>query len=568
MTFKNLRSPNSEIMEISEDFVKLFRQNKFNKMQWSKEETPIKDSRKYREEMYSKYILRFSNALLLALRKSVFGCYLNSLNPQQNQDTDLNENKLAITEYIIRNLKEKEVKRFQEKNYLFEDTMKVLRKIIKYNGSVDLEYLMRNMRTLRITDFYVTHMDESVKSFLDLQFLILAGNNLRDLPGEFLPKNLIFLELYDNFMENFEHFVKKAPKTILHLGFSRNNLDDNSSYHLLAGSNNFLKLSSLDLSENDIYNLRSVLAELRGMMGLRALQLEGNPCYVVPNYKSTVLKYFPKLVYLDNIEIMQEDRQVENDKQVEAAEPQIVFLCYRIMGLQHPPKDAKNNQTIHIEFNLPLLETVHTEKVAAEKSFNIPDKSEKESQTPKKEKLQKVKESGSGTNKSSKKSKISKQKSPYERSNEYDPDFEENSFSFKTARMPWNAVIEFPPVFIESPEHDLRAIRDTFRSRVEVRVVYLKTTHASKSKPKKEKQSAKSKPASNIQKNVQVEDSEETILKKITLYRFNCDLKNIGWSDETIDYHWADHPQIGMDAIRMDGCLKVAKFKCYSMFVI
>ncbi|XP_074040224.1 uncharacterized protein isoform X3 [Leptinotarsa decemlineata] len=496
MTFKNLRSPNSEIMEISEDFVKLFRQNKFNKMQWSKEETPIKDSRKYREEMYSKYILRFSNALLLALRKSVFGCYLNSLNPQQNQDTDLNENKLAITEYIIRNLKEKEVKRFQEKNYLFEDTMKVLRKIIKYNGSVDLEYLMRNMRTLRITDFYVTHMDESVKSFLDLQFLILAGNNLRDLPGEFLPKNLIFLELYDNFMENFEHFVKKAPKTILHLGFSRNNLDDNSSYHLLAGSNNFLKLSSLDLSENDIYNLRSVLAELRGMMGLRALQLEGNPCY------------------------------------------------------------AKNNQTIHIEFNLPLLETVHTEKVAAEKSFNIPDKSEKESQTPKKEKLQKVKESGSGTNKSSKKSKISKQKSPYERSNEYDPDFEENSFSFKTARMPWNAVIEFPPVFIESPEHDLRAIRDTFRSRVEVRVVYLKTTHASKSKPKKEKQSAKSKPASNIQKNVQVEDSEETILKKITLYRFNCDLKNIGWSDETIDYHWADHPQIGMDAIRMDGCLK------------
>lgn len=68
----------------------------------------------------------------------------------------------------------------------------------------------------------------------------------------------------------------------------------------------------------------------------------------------------------------------------------------------------------------------------------------------------------------------SKKSNPYSKPNEYDPVVEENNFYFKTDRVPWEKIMMFPPVVIESPERDLGCTRDTFRSAVNVRVVYLK----------------------------------------------------------------------------------------------
>ena len=53
------------------------------------------------------------------------------------------------------------------------------------------------------------------------------------------------------------------------------------------------------------------------------------------------------------------------------------------------------------------------------------------------------------------------------------------------------------------------------------------------------------------------EDPKEVILKKVTLATFYCDLKSINWSDSTMDFYWADHPDIGERAIRINGSLRV-----------
>lgn len=49
----------------------------------------------------------------------------------------------------------------------------------------------------------------------------------------------------------------------------------------------------------------------------------------------------------------------------------------------------------------------------------------------------------------------------------------------------------------------------------------------------------------------------ETILKKVTLANFYCELYNVNWSDKTIDFYWADHPKANPKAIPVEGSLRV-----------
>lgn len=67
--------------------------------------------------------------------------------------------------------------------------------------------------------------------------------------------------------------------------------------------------------------------------------------------------------------------------------------------------------------------------------------------------------------------KSGKGASPYDAPNEYG----RASNCFKTSRAPYSKIISFPEVLtVESPKQHLRDVRDTFRSKVNVRLVYLK----------------------------------------------------------------------------------------------
>lgn len=55
------------------------------------------------------------------------------------------------------------------------------------------------------------------------------------------------------------------------------------------------------------------------------------------------------------------------------------------------------------------------------------------------------------------------------------------------------------------------------------------------------------------------------IFKKITICSFKCNLEPVNWSDDTVDYYWADHVDVGEKAIKVDGCLKVGKQYVYEL---
>lgn len=73
--------------------------------------------------------------------------------------------------------------------------------------------------------------------------------------------------------------------------------------------------------------------------------------------------------------------------------------------------------------------------------------------------------------------KQKKKWSPYDNSDESKLVIEEDNPSFKTVKMPWSRILEFPPVYIESPGGNHTLIRDTLRSCVTVKVVYLKVIY-------------------------------------------------------------------------------------------
>lgn len=77
----------------------------------------------------------------------------------------------------------------------------------------------------------------------------------------------------------------------------------------------------------------------------------------------------------------------------------------------------------------------------------------------------------------------------------------------------------------------LTHLRDTFRSIIPVRLVYLK-----------------------------IEPKKKEILKKLTIASFHCPLSSPNWSEKFQDFYWADHPDVGVTAQRVDGSLQAVQY--------
>lgn len=59
------------------------------------------------------------------------------------------------------------------------------------------------------------------------------------------------------------------------------------------------------------------------------------------------------------------------------------------------------------------------------------------------------------------------------------------------------------------------------------------------------------------------EEPQEVISKRVTLASFTCQLSCVNWSDETIDFHWENHPKCAREAILIEGSLKVRSSSLY-----
>ncbi|KAK5646531.1 hypothetical protein RI129_004995 [Pyrocoelia pectoralis] len=497
---------------VDDNFIEQFRLQQHKTLKWSTNESAFQRTRSKSLETYQ---IPFSIGMKLKFRQSVFGTYLKEFNYQQEQSHGLNMNKLGITRLDLKNFNEAEEKIYRSKNDLTDNLFPLLVKGVMQNECVDWDYLYTNMTTLRMNEAQITLLDSELLNFRRLRVLILAGNWLVQINSEFLPRTLQYLECFANTIKDLRSIKKKPPETLYYIGLGRNMLTNGSHLGCLNGIK-FKNLRLLDLSHNNIYNLLDILEVLRKLPRLTSLSLEGNPCYTCIAYKDAVLSLLPQLIYLDNTHVDDKDKApctISNDDLINGS---LIFVCHRIIGLPTPPKEKGVTHTFHLEVNLPLLEQVtHTSKPQKlEKLLEIDDNDFK---------------------------------SLYDRPDEYklEQDLNIPNSSFKTQRLEWAKIIQFPETSISSPEQNLTMIRDTFRSKVNVKVVYLKTCLPTMPKGV-----------------VLAAPLEEIILQKSTFANFFCDLHPVNWSDKTIDFYWADHDACRLNAIPVEGSLTVGKYMC------
>ncbi|XP_063914196.1 leucine-rich repeat-containing protein 43-like [Zophobas morio] len=576
-------------------------QEKYDLLVWTEHEKLFRERAAFRNKILAEILVPFTIALQVKLRRSLLGTYLEHMNENQWQNEFLNMNKLAVTDTVMENFSSKQWKKFEyNNNYLLDEVMDVLKRTVTESGKVDCRFIYERATFLRLDDYHINMVDDGLRSFKNLQVLVICGNWINDIYGVVLPRSLKFLELYVNEINSMENLAPKAPKRLEYLGLARNRLTNNSALHLLGEAERFLNLRTLDLGECDIYRLVNILESLKQLYQLEGLCLQGNPCSMVMGYKDIVLSYFPYLIFLDGVEILKEDRKLSDEFMNGSENAELILMCSKLTGLPKPPKaDKQVKQTIHIEFVMPLFQESTIEDVEADESDKDDDDQKKKGgkgKSGKKDKKDKKKTKGSKKGKGSKKSS---KKSPYEKENEYNPQKKNNSF--QTVRKPWNNNMKFPPIILQSPENNLEAYRDSFRSCVNVRVVYLmflppkndkkgkkgkkgskegkkkkskssKNSKKTDSKKGKKSKKGKEKTSSEHNKSNKSETSErsekivqkepkpptEKILKRVTVAEFNCNLFSITWKDD-IHFYWADQSPFGNKAVELYSYLERLK---------
>lgn len=123
---------------------------------WTEFERTKLQTRSKRQRMYNKYTRTFNESLILKLKDSVFGSFLDIFNLQQNSDKDFNNLKLDITEFNMRSFTEKDIDRFHRNNEFIDDSYEYLKHIIKEERPVSLDDLVKSMKCLKLNSFYVS----------------------------------------------------------------------------------------------------------------------------------------------------------------------------------------------------------------------------------------------------------------------------------------------------------------------------------------------------------------------------------------------------------------------------
>ncbi|XP_048521185.1 uncharacterized protein LOC109537368 isoform X2 [Dendroctonus ponderosae] len=404
------------------------------------------------------------SGLLYKLKMSIFGPFMKEMNAQEHQNRMFNENKLQILKWHLQRYNQHDTDIVAQRNGFLRNHYDLLKTAVDKCEIIDLGFFRNNLKYLQLDCCFIKEMDNSLQKFEQLRMLTLSGNFLMQVPGIMLPRSLVFLELFDNLIEDLSEFLRHLPKNLRHLGLGRNQLKDDCLRHLLGATQQLCCLKCLDLSDNDMHALSSTLHALQNCSSLTALSLEGNPCSMLPSYRASTLRLLPHLLILDGRKILETDRQIYGEPKTNCL-PQLIFQCFRIMGLPEPPKDKKNAQTIHVEVNFPLLSECGSVEEAAANQPPVPDA---DATGP--EEIPKI----AAKNPKKKGNKKDKKKSYFSGENEYDEQKELQNCWFKSEPVAWAKIMQFPATQVENLPNKSMEIRDTFRSIVPVRIVYLK----------------------------------------------------------------------------------------------
>ncbi|XP_032327198.1 leucine-rich repeat-containing protein 43 isoform X2 [Camelus ferus] len=184
-------------------------------------------------------------------------------------------------------------------------------------------------KSLRVVDKQVSLVDKDLLKFVKLEELILSANLIKEIDPTNLPPTLKVLELYGNKMSSVECLCSGPPPGLQHLGLGHNKL--------LGPLESLPNLVSLDLSFNDLTDLRSMVASLRTLPCLRLLVLQGNPLALVPYYRGFTIDSLSRLCVLDDITVTSSEkhqfRGLRHSGDLLTQEAQLVVTIGNVRGV-------------------------------------------------------------------------------------------------------------------------------------------------------------------------------------------------------------------------------------------
>lgn len=177
------------------------------------------------------------------------------------------------------------------------ELMSMVEKLGPLNPNLASEAFIKPFfKHLNLSQFNIEGVDEDLLKFTNLTFLDLSRNALSAV--DYLPPNLKFFKGYNNAVQAFKGCKKSASLVFLGAGYNRL-----GTVGFEQISNRFRNLLSLDLSYNDLTELRNFTSDAQSLQKLRHLTLVGNPFCLLPYYRLVVIKHLKDLQILDDVQV-------------------------------------------------------------------------------------------------------------------------------------------------------------------------------------------------------------------------------------------------------------------------
>nr|XP_028602340.1 leucine-rich repeat and IQ domain-containing protein 1 isoform X1 [Podarcis muralis]XP_028602341.1 leucine-rich repeat and IQ domain-containing protein 1 isoform X1 [Podarcis muralis]XP_028602342.1 leucine-rich repeat and IQ domain-containing protein 1 isoform X1 [Podarcis muralis] len=194
---------------------------------------------------------------------------------------------------------------------------------------------------------HLTHID-GIENCGLLQILKLQGNNFNEFPS--LENHVLLRELYleDNSISTMEKLSTYWLPLLQILFISQNSLTQ------LAPLFSCVSLEKLDISNNCLLDLNSVIQWLGGCDSLRELSLQGNPLLQEENWRHSLLKVLPSLNVL-NDENIKSDAENADERMMKKAQPGS-FAAFCQAQIQKIDLVSKKATTRLIEFSADAVQ--------------------------------------------------------------------------------------------------------------------------------------------------------------------------------------------------------------------
>nr|XP_034983568.1 leucine-rich repeat and IQ domain-containing protein 1 isoform X1 [Zootoca vivipara] len=194
---------------------------------------------------------------------------------------------------------------------------------------------------------HLTHID-GIENCGLLQILKLQGNNLNEFPS--LENHVLLRELYleDNSISTLGKLSTYWLPLLQILFISQNSLTE------LAPLFSCVSLEKLDISNNCLLDLNSVIQWLYGCDSLRELSLQGNPLLQEENWRQFLLKVLPSLNVL-NDENIKSDAENADERMINKPQPGS-FAAFCQAQIQKIDLVSKKATTRLIEFSTDAVQ--------------------------------------------------------------------------------------------------------------------------------------------------------------------------------------------------------------------